>query len=76
MKGISMTKRELKTEFEIRHVPLPPEKRAEWDQAMQILTDVILDIVVVPVYPECHCDLHLTTEGKHVCRNEACPNYC
>ncbi|HKI53424.1 MAG TPA: hypothetical protein VJ987_04820 [Anaerolineales bacterium] len=70
-----MPKRELDADIEIRHVPLPPEKRAAWDQAMQILTGKILDIVVIQVCSECHCELHLTTEGKQVCRNETCPNY-
>ena len=28
-----------------------------------------------PLCPECHCELHLTTAGDHVCRNEACGSY-
>ena len=28
-----------------------------------------------PLCPECQCELHLTTAGEHVCRNETCPNY-
>jgi hypothetical protein len=28
-----------------------------------------------PLCPECKHELHLFTDGKHVCRNEACPKY-
>lgn len=28
-----------------------------------------------PLCPECQCELHLTTAGEHVCRNETCKMY-
>lgn len=28
-----------------------------------------------PLCPECQCELHLTTAGDHVCRNETCGLY-
>lgn len=68
----------LKVEMDIRSIPLPHEKRAEWDAAMQILTRMLfqaLEIEKIPSCPECLCDLHLTVDGKRVCRNEICPNY-
>jgi hypothetical protein len=34
---------DLKVKLEFRSIPLPPEKRAEWDAAMQILTRMIFE---------------------------------
>ena len=30
---------------------------------------------IYPLCPECECELHLTTAGDHVCRNETCGLY-
>ncbi|MBV6393843.1 MAG: hypothetical protein KPEEDBHJ_03087 [Anaerolineales bacterium] len=42
-------------------------------QQERLLTPRAADID--PLCPECHCELHLTTAGDHVCRNEACGSY-
>lgn len=31
--------------IEVRYIPLPPEKRAEWDRAMQLLVKLLLEIL-------------------------------
>jgi hypothetical protein len=33
---------DIQVELEVRYIPLPPSKRADWDAAMQILTKMIL----------------------------------
>lgn len=32
-------------EFEIRSIPLPPEKRVEWEAAMKILYELIIEVL-------------------------------
>lgn len=79
MKRVSVR---ISAEIEVRHIPCPPEHEAEWHRAIHIIAEMILEEFeakhaddVSPLCPECQHELHLTTEGKHVCRNETCPNY-
>ena len=34
-----------KDRITIRYIPLPPEKRAAWEQSMRILTEMMLEIL-------------------------------
>lgn len=61
--------------IEVRFVPLPPENRAGYDAAIRWLLKLMQDKDDFPVCSECGSYLHVTTEGKQVCRNELCPNY-
>jgi len=76
-------KKNQEVHIEIRFVPLPPERRAGYDSALLWLYNLMRGKLEeqkknkydLPICPECKCELHLTTDGRQVCRNEICPNY-
>jgi len=78
---------EKKDRIEVRFVPLPPEKNEAYKAAIRWLWKLMREALEeqknystqavdsYSVCSECGCYLHVTTEGKQVCRNEICPNY-
>ena len=74
---------ETKVRIEVHFVPLPPEKYEAYKAAIRWLWKLMREELeeqkknqyALLICPECKCELHITTAGSKVCRNETCPNY-
>lgn len=68
--------------FTVSFVPLPEEKEEAYWATIHYFAEVMFaDLMFnyqkadMPICSECGTYLHLTEDGKHVCRNEICSLY-